>query len=352
MPHVYGDRDGASPVAPKAAAFKLCMLFAVTPGAANGQFRWRGRLYHATYKGHIDAAMLRARLGCISSVPVLGWSCVHEESDAEAPYAHTHFAWVWERAVDLQGCHLMDVNDGGVTVHPNIETKKSIAWMELVFTRYHAGHKHGADGKPTFTAPVAGPWQQLPAAFEWSDYILSEVSSSPDLQAGCALAGIRPKTVNDVLALQSHKRPAPFDHNYSRDQFKPLALPAEFVSRQHGTLQIYGGVGLGKTEWACAQFDNPLLVTTRDGLRGFKPGVHDGIVLDKMLFNDWTVTDAEALTDWTQPAQIKCRYHFANIPKRTVKIVVTNRKDAWPTDPFGQLVGRRISQLEIKNRLY
>ncbi len=30
------------------------MLFAVTPGAANGQFRWRGRLYHATYKGHID----------------------------------------------------------------------------------------------------------------------------------------------------------------------------------------------------------------------------------------------------------------------------------------------------------
>ena len=155
-----------------------------------------------------------------------------------------------------------------------------------------------------------------------------------------------------MLLLQTHKRPAPFDHNFTSDKFKPLALPPSFQSRQHGTLHIYGGVGLGKTEWACAQFDNPLYVTTRDGLRGFRPEIHDGIVLDKMLFTDWSVTDAEALTDYTQDAQIKCRYAFAAIPKRTTKIVVTNAKAAWPDDPFGQLVGRRVVQLEIKERLF
>ena len=151
------------------------------------------------------------------------------------------------------------------------------------------------------------------------------------------------------MLLQAHKRPAPFDHNYPRASFKPLTLPPAFVSGQHGTLHIYGGVNLGKTEWASSRFDNPLVINTRDGLRGFRAGVHDGIVLDKMLFNDWTVVDAEALTEFKQNAQIKCRYGVVDIPKGTPKIVVTNTPDAWPHDPYGQLVGRRVSQLQIKS---
>ena len=330
------------------------MLASLTPGAANGRgFRWRGRLYHATYKGFIAADVLVARLSSVSSIPVVGWSCVHEDSDAEVPYSHTHFAWIWARAVDLTGCDLMDVFDNGGRVHPNIENKKSIAWMEKLFIQYHAGHKlDGETGKLAFIPPVDGPWQKLPADFEWSEYIVSDVQDSPDLRAGCAVAGIRPKSVADVHLLQVHKRPAPFDHNFGRDAFKALALPQSFTARQLGTLHIYGAVNLGKTEWACAQFDNPLLVTSRDVLCDFLPGIHDGIVLDKMLFNDWTVVDCEALTDYTQPAAIKCRYKPARIPKRTPKIVVTNTKDAWPKDPFGQLVGRRVVQMEIKDRLY
>ena len=315
------------------------------------RFRWRGRLYHLTYAGHIPRAVLLQRLESISSIKVLGTSIVHETSDADSPYDHTHIAWLWEHAVDLIGSDLMDVQHAGATVHPNIESKKSIAWIERLFIYYHAGWKTDTQGKSNFVAPV-GLWQELPVGFEWGEYLTTDVQNATDLLSGVVAAGIRAKTVADVHLLQQHKRPAPFVHNYTREQFQPQALPVAFASRQLGTLHIYGAVNLGKTEWACAQFDNPLYITSRDTLKEFRAGVHDGLVLDKMLFHDWTVTDAESLTDWTQPAQIKCRYGVARIPKHTPKIVVTNPQDAWPADPFGQLVGRRIAQMRVLSRMY
>jgi hypothetical protein len=135
-------------------------------------FRWRARLWHLTYVGHIPAELLLRQLSSVTkSNTVLGSSVVHEASDAEAPYAHTHLAWLWERAPNLHGARLMDVECEGTTIHPHAEHRKSIKWMQLVFTRYHAGHKLGATGKSTFVAPVAGPWQQLPPCFEWNDYV-------------------------------------------------------------------------------------------------------------------------------------------------------------------------------------
>ena len=320
--------------------------------APNRAFRWRGRLYHLTYKGHIDHNVLRARLASMSSVKVIGTSCVHEASDADAPYDHTHYAWIWETAVDLIGCEKMDVRHNGVVVHPNIVSKKSLAWMEHLFVQYHRGHKTGEDGKTKYVAPVAGPWQEVPQSFQWSEYMVTEVANARDLIEGVLVAGLRPTRVSDVLTLQQHKRPAPFDHNYAPSAFLPQVLPQPFVSRAVGTLHIYGAINLGKTEWACAQFSNPLYVTTRDGLRGFRSGCHDGIVIDKMLFTQWSVLDCEALTDWTQPAQISCRYGDAKIPKHTAKIVVTNERDAWPPDPHGQLLGRRVAQMHVTARMY
>ena len=61
------------------------MLHAIPPQQANRGFRWRGKMYHLTYKGHIPRAVLLARLASISSIKVLGTSCVHEASDVEVP---------------------------------------------------------------------------------------------------------------------------------------------------------------------------------------------------------------------------------------------------------------------------
>ena len=277
-------------------------------------FRWRGRYYHLTYAGHIPAQMLLALLAAISSVPVIGTSIVHESSDAECPYDHTHFAWMWERAVDLLGSRIMDIvlQLGSAPIHPNIETKKSVPWMQRVFTEYHRGIKaaetHAQKSARKFVEPVAGPWQKLPAQFQWQEYLTTQVADSSDLLAGVQAADLQIRSVSDVLLLQKHKRPPPFDHNFTRDQFIPVVLPASYVSGTLGTLHIWGPIRLGKTEWACAQFDNPLYVASKDALRGFIPNFHDGIVIDKMLFKGWSVTDCESLTDYTQPATFPVRY--------------------------------------------
>lgn len=321
-------------------------------------FRWRARLWHLTYVGHIPAELLLRQLSSVTkSNTVLGSSIVHEASDAEAPYAHTHMAWLWERAPNLHGARLMDVEYEGTMIHPHAEHRKSIKWMQLVFTRYHAGHKLGATGKSTFVAPVAGPWQQLPPCFEWNDYVLTEVSEASDLIEGAQLAGLGVRSLHDVLLLQNAKRLRPFEHNFERESFLPLWVPEAYTSGAVGTLQIWGGVNLGKTEWALAQFANPLHVTERNDLLDFRPDWHDGIVIDKMLPRErppagFSLHECERLTDYTLSASIRCLYKKVSIPKGIRKIVVTNERDVWPCDPHGQIVGRRVVQLQIIERTY
>ena len=231
------------------------------------EFRWRARLWHLTYKGHLPPEALLNLLSVVSDTRcVLGTSIVHEKSDAEAPYDHTHFAWMWERDPNLSGAHLMDLEHDGQWVHPHAVHKKSLKWMQSVFTRYHAGHKADAKGRTVFVPPVAGPCQHLPQCFEWNDMILTEVSNAGDLIEGAQLAGVTVRSMTDVVLLQNAKRPAAFEHNFERGSFATLPVPELYARRVLGTLHIYGLVNLGKTEWALAQFENPLLVTEKNQL--------------------------------------------------------------------------------------
>ena len=66
----------------------------------------------------------------------------------------------------------------------------------------------------------------------------------------------------------------------------------------------------------------------------------------------FTLQECEKLTDFTLPATIKCLYKTARIPRGVRKIVVTNVRDAWPADPEGQIVGRRVAQLRVEARTF
>ena len=318
-------------------------------------FRWRARFWHLTYKHHIPPETLLAALSAAGggSLRVLGSSIVHEQSDAQVPYDHTHVAWMWEGAPNLRGSHLFDVSFEGARIHPHAVNKKSLQWMKNLFTRYHLGHKLDSYGKPAFVPPVAGPWQELPPTLDWDELVLTEVSRAADLIEGAQLAGVTIRSMHDVLLVQKSKRPLPFEHNFARDTFLKLDLPQAFLCREVGTLQIYGARNLGKTKWALSQFFNPLYVTNRNVLLEFQAGVHDGIVFDKMRPCDvFSLHECEDWTDYMQPAALKCLYHIARLPKRLPKIIVTNERNVWPLDPMGILVGRRIVQLEITAKTF
>ena len=128
-------------------------------------------------------------------------------------------------APNLHGARLMDVLHCGQVVHPHAVHKKSLRWLQTVFTRYYHGHKQSSAGKPIMVAPVGGPWQVLPPCFEWNDLILTEVSEAPDLIEGAKLAEVGVRSLHDVMLLQSAKRPRCFEHNFGRDSFRPVALP-------------------------------------------------------------------------------------------------------------------------------
>ena len=317
-------------------------------------FRWRARAWHLTYAGHVPPEILLLLLGAATSVPVLGTSIVHETSDAEAPYDHTHFAWLWAGPVNLHGAHIMDAVVDARTIHPHAEHRKSLPWLQGIFERYHHGYKAcGGRGQSKFVQPHAGPWQVLPPGFEWHAAIITEVSEAADVIEGAQIAGVQIRSMHDVMLAQNHKRPPPFEHNFERSTFLPLEMPLEFTSRVVGTLHVHGERDLGKTEWALSRFENPLYVTERNVLLDFRAGWHDGIVIDKLLPREvFSLYECEALTDYTQPAAIKCLYKVARIPKRTPKIVVTNERDAWPQDPHGILVGRRVVQMHVTAKTY
>jgi hypothetical protein len=326
--------------------------------APDDAFRWRARAWHLTYAGHVPPEELLALLSAASSVPVLATSIVHEESDAEVPYDHTHFAWLWSRQVNLHGARIMDALMDGKRIHPHMEHRKSLLWLQSIFESYHHGIKAcGGRGQHKLVKPVAGPWQQLPAGFEWNVLVITEVSEASDLIDGAAIAGIKVRSMHDVLLLQRGKRPAPFEHNFARNSFRTLALPGAYTTGVVGTLHIWGAVRLGKSEWALAQFENPLYVTERNDLGDFRPDWHDGIVIDKLMPcarppAGFTLHECERLTDYTLPCSLRCLYKNARIPKGVRKIIVTNERDVWPDDPHGQILGRRVVQMHIVDCTY
>ena len=65
--------------------------------ARDDGFRWRARAWHLTYCGHVPHERLLALLDGATSIKTLGTSVVHESSNAEVPYDHTHLAW-WHLA--------------------------------------------------------------------------------------------------------------------------------------------------------------------------------------------------------------------------------------------------------------
>ena len=133
-------------------------------------FRWRARLWHPTYVGSQQSCSCASCLRSPNRTRSWAYQLCTRRATPRRP----------TRIRTWRGCgsaRRICTERGSCTSSakghhdPSSCGAPQIKWMQLVFTRYHAGHKLGATGKSTFVAPVAGPWQQLPPCFEWNDYV-------------------------------------------------------------------------------------------------------------------------------------------------------------------------------------
>ena len=155
-------------------------------------FRWRARFWHLTYCGHVPAELLLSKLARLTSIRTLGHSVVHERSDAQVPYDHTHL-WMWERAPNLHGSRLLDIELDGVQLHPHMVHKKSLKWLQHIFhvsalpswaqnnfdwqAYFCCARGWAMAGAVALWMPPASMFQVLPLGFEWNNTILMSVSS-------------------------------------------------------------------------------------------------------------------------------------------------------------------------------
>lgn len=286
-----------------------------TRNTSRATFRFRQRGAHLTYKGHIPFDRITSMLtGEISKVQghcqSLKWfSFVHERGQPDGSqderYDHTHVAWEWEKAIDRSNARIFDITHNEEAVHPHIQLFTNSAHKQLIYDDYHK------KDPVELTQSEEGP--------EASLSFIEQLVRAPTLFAACEIAGVEIKSVNDIKLLREDK---PLPEEYSH--LFPAAnwtLIAPFTRCAY----LWGPTGTGKTQWAVHQFNKPLLVSTRDGLRHFRRDLHDGIVFDDIDFSTWEREELIHLFDWDNERTIRCRYNDAVIPRFTKKIVTSNR---------------------------
>lgn len=90
------------------------------------------------------------------------------------------------------------------------------------------------------------------------------------------------------------------------------------------TLVLTGGSGIGKTALAAILLNNALYVTHLEALKAYRNSPYNGIVIDYINFERFTIEQQIHLVDRTQTTQIETGNGTAIIPAETPMIIIGN----------------------------
>lgn len=308
------------------------------PGQNTGEeptkrFQAHAKKFHITYKTHLELPLYLEWLK--SKVGQLKWySLVHENGtkNQEIPYAHTHIAFEAMNIVHLSSASRLNY----LNIHPNIKTIRDHTHACAIW-QYH-------QKDPILLL------QSQESPLRPSD-LYQQIIEAPNLVEAVKIAGVPIKTVADVQSIRSNRSSLQvipsLDTAYSWTQKAPTDFTSLFVT---------GRTGTGKTRWALAQFQSPLLVSHLDDLKQFLPSLHDGIVFDDMEFTRLNPTECIHMLDWEMPRSLNVKYGSVTIPARTRKIFTSNLSFAQSMpecqDEQYQALCRRIQILVANQPLY
>lgn len=285
------------------------------------QFRFQAEKVHLTYKTHLDYAAYKEFVKSFGELRVM--SFVHENGDEEeegnTPYAHTHVFMWWKKKYDSKNCRCFDFGqdpdkEEGVKLHPNIQTRRGIDWAKNICFKYHLGHKTKKDGKKYYIEPV---FLDQVGCEEWKfeDDWERIIAEAPSVVEAAKELGIKPKSFSDVrfVAESTKKRKQRAVEENLEHNFKKL--PDGFWDRKKKALVVRGIPGIGKTQWALAQFEKPFQVTQLDGIRHI-PDDCDGVVFDDMhsFVSKCTKSQQINLTTPWQDRDFRLRHTNAVMP--------------------------------------
>lgn len=282
--------------------------------------RLAARKWHLTYKTHVDKddiyLMLR-RKDCkmTSIVHEIGDEAEEDDLSGPTPYEHTHVFVEYREKLETRNINYFDIE--GVE-HCNWQPVRSLVHQKTIVLRYHKGHKKKA-GKPHFVAPV---WIEQIGCEE---YILQEdafklIHAAPGLDEACLALGVQPKCVSDVVAIMRQQRKRGFTQlSDCVDKERFVVLDWDRTK----SLVLRGPAGIGKTQWALAQFERPILVNEDDCLRNI-PLDCDGLVFDEKQYNQYRGDRQVRMADVEMGGQVALRNVNADIPPRMPRIFTCN----------------------------
>lgn len=307
------------------------------PTQSPTEFRLQAKRFLLTYKTHIDkeelAKFIQRKLKCEAHVKIC-----HETS--KDGYQHTHCAVLSPKKPNIRDSRFFDFKE----VHPNIKVPET---TEHFKNQVKYIEKQDED----FYGDIEVPDSKEEKFQKCLDFVKScqtwqEVLRGPLLMQ-MLISGKLPyfQQVFSNLARTRVTR--------AKYQLTDFILPA--LDRTRPTL-LWGVNNAGKTQFALAHFNSPLLVSNVDDFNKFQEGYHDGIVVDDIDFSHWPPTALIHLLDVECDRTIKCRYRDAVIPAGTPRFFTSNSKWALSSphsNPEQELaIERRLYKLEITAPLY
>jgi hypothetical protein len=244
------------------------------------------------------------------------WTISQEKH--ESGKFHYHCYIKWNEKIDSKNPRVFDY----LEVHPNVIKSPGKGWEGYVTKDKEFDSNYWECDPFAMAADMSDPeeaceylWKKRPRDMALSgDRILSNL--------------MRKKCKMDPLKPQSSFK-LPMETDFSR------------------AIILVGEPGIGKTQYARSHFKRPLTCDQNDDMKNWKPGCHDGLILDDISFNHMPINNQIKILDIETSRSVHARNRDARLTPAPI-IITCNYERYPPVDMNDGAIARRVRVVEIK----